>query len=99
MDYSNMTLQELKDIAKELGIKGVSAMKKGELADLLTAVKGHQIAEKKKLESESAGDAADNKKPEGEKRNSGKRMSRKERSDKTENTIISISIKERISLR
>ncbi len=41
MNYTEMSLQELKTIAKELGIKGISTMKKGELADLLTAVKGH----------------------------------------------------------
>jgi len=46
MNYSDMTLQELRDIAKELGIKGVSAMKKGELAELLAAVKGHREAGK-----------------------------------------------------
>ncbi len=46
MDYENMSLQELKDAAKELGIKGVSTMKKNELAQLLTAVKGKQDAVK-----------------------------------------------------
>lgn len=42
MNYDDMTLQELKATAKELGIKGVTAMKKKELAELLKAVKGHQ---------------------------------------------------------
>ncbi|MDD6072629.1 MAG: Rho termination factor N-terminal domain-containing protein, partial [Clostridiales bacterium] len=37
-----MTLAELKSAAKELGIKGVSAMKKGELVDLLEAVKNRK---------------------------------------------------------
>ncbi len=46
MNYTEMSLQELKDIAKELGIKGISTMKKSELADLLTAVKGHQTVGK-----------------------------------------------------
>lgn len=42
MNYEDMTLQELKGIAKELGIKGVTAMKKSDLTELLNAVKGHQ---------------------------------------------------------
>lgn len=46
MNYTDMSLQELKNIAKELGIKGVSTMKKSELIDLLTAVKGHQAVNK-----------------------------------------------------
>ena len=46
MNYADMTLQELREVAKKLGIKGVSTMKKGELAQLLTAVKGHQTAGK-----------------------------------------------------
>ncbi|MBR1865931.1 MAG: transcription termination factor Rho [Lachnospiraceae bacterium] len=46
MNYGDMTLQELRGIAKELGIKGITSMKKGELIDLLNAVKGHQQAEK-----------------------------------------------------
>lgn len=44
MNYTEMSLQELRNVAKELGIKGVSTMKKGELAELLTAVKGRQTA-------------------------------------------------------
>lgn len=47
MNYAEMSLQELRNVAKELGIKGVSTMKKGELAELLTAVKGRQTVEKK----------------------------------------------------
>ncbi|MDE6434883.1 MAG: transcription termination factor Rho [Lachnospiraceae bacterium] len=46
MNYEKMTLAELRDTAKELGIKGVSTMKKGELTELLQAVKGHQAAGK-----------------------------------------------------
>lgn len=46
MNYTEMSLQELRNVAKELGIKGVSTMKKGELAELLTAVKGRQTAGK-----------------------------------------------------
>lgn len=44
MSYEKMTLQELKAVAKELGIKGITGMKKGELVELLDAVKGHQKA-------------------------------------------------------
>lgn len=44
MNYADMSLQELKSIAKELGIKGISTMKKGELAELLTAIKGSRTA-------------------------------------------------------
>ena len=46
MNYEDMTLQELKNAAKELGIKGITGMKKGELIQLLNAVKGHQKAGK-----------------------------------------------------
>ncbi len=46
MNYEDMTLQELKYAAKELGIKGITGMKKGELIQLLNAVKGHQKAGK-----------------------------------------------------
>ena len=35
--YLEMTITQLKDVAKERGIKGVSAMKKQELAELLSA--------------------------------------------------------------
>lgn len=42
MNYEDMTLQELRGIAKELGIKGVTGMKKSDLTELLNAVKGHQ---------------------------------------------------------
>ena len=54
MNFDEMTLQELRGVAKELGIKGISAMKKGELADLLKAVKGHQQAEKEQLQAEGS---------------------------------------------
>ena len=53
MEYTEMTLQELKNAAKELGIKGVTSMKKGELIELLTAVKGHQEANKETVKKES----------------------------------------------
>jgi len=46
MNYEKMTLAELRNAAKELGLKGVSTMKKGELTELLQAVKGHQMAGK-----------------------------------------------------
>ncbi|MDO5155381.1 MAG: transcription termination factor Rho [Eubacteriales bacterium] len=42
MNYDEMTLSELREAAKQLGIKGVSSLKKNELADLLSAAKGHQ---------------------------------------------------------
>lgn len=48
MNYDDMTLQELKAAAKELGIKGITAMKKSELLELLKAVKGHQQESVKK---------------------------------------------------
>ncbi|MCR5702086.1 MAG: transcription termination factor Rho [Lachnospiraceae bacterium] len=50
MSYEEMTLTELKNSAKELGIKGISGMKKNELVDLLNAVKGHQKAGRKEQE-------------------------------------------------
>jgi transcription termination factor Rho len=50
MNYNEMTLSELKNAAKELGMKGVSSMKKGELAELLTAVKERKVSEEKKEE-------------------------------------------------
>lgn len=52
MNYAEMSLQELRNVAKELGIKGVSTMKKGELAELLTAVNGrHSTGKKEQIET------------------------------------------------
>ncbi len=58
MNYTDMTLQELREVAKQLGIKGITAMKKNELVDLLNAVKNRQTngkddSEKKKSEEKS----------------------------------------------
>lgn len=44
MNYEEMNLVQLRSAAKGLGIKGITSMKKGELIDLLNAVKGHQQA-------------------------------------------------------
>lgn len=52
MNYDDMTLQELKAVAKELGIKGVTAMKKSELTELLKAVKNRQ---KETVKKDTAG--------------------------------------------
>ncbi|MGN0438755.1 MAG: transcription termination factor Rho [Lachnospiraceae bacterium] len=38
MNYEELTLQELKSVAKELGIKGITSLKKNELIELLSAV-------------------------------------------------------------
>ena len=38
MDFKKMTIAELRQYAKDKGIRGVSAMKKPELADLLEKV-------------------------------------------------------------
>lgn len=52
MNYDDMTLQELKTVAKELGIKGVTTMKKSELTELLKAVKNRQ---KETVKKDAAG--------------------------------------------
>ena len=54
MNYEDMTLQELKSAAKELGIKGITGMKKSELVQLLNAVKGHQKAGKEAVNKATA---------------------------------------------
>ena len=54
MNYEDMTLQELKSAAKELGIKGITGMKKSELVQLLNAVKGHQKAGKEAVKKAAA---------------------------------------------
>ncbi len=54
MNYAEMSLAELRQQAKELGIKGVSGMKKGELAEFLTAVKERQMTGKKQAASEKS---------------------------------------------
>lgn len=61
MNFDEMTLQELRSVAKELGMKGISAMKKGELTDLLKAAEGHRQAEREsaKEENSTADKAAD----------------------------------------
>ena len=72
-----MTLADLKISAKNLGIKGVSGMKKSELVDLLNAVKGHQMAGKKNTNIEN-----DNKKINNN-RNMQKSNSEKSNTEKT----------------
>ena len=37
--YEQMTVTELKEVAKELGLKNISGMKKSELVDLVVAAK------------------------------------------------------------
>lgn len=54
MNYEDMTLQELKSAAKELGIKGITGMKKSKLVQLLNAVKGHQKAGKEAVKMATA---------------------------------------------
>ncbi|MBR2407664.1 MAG: transcription termination factor Rho [Lachnospiraceae bacterium] len=51
--YLEMTITQLKDVAKERGIKGVSAMKKQELAELLSAA-DRMLALKEKEKKEAA---------------------------------------------
>ena len=56
MNYEEMTLQELKNVAKELNVKGVSTMKKDELVELLTSIdkKRNQEATPRKMERSDA---------------------------------------------
>ena len=49
-DYGEMTITQLKEEAKSLGLKGVSTMKKQELAELLTATE-RMRAQKQKVEA------------------------------------------------
>ena len=60
MNYEDMTLAELKSAAKELGIKGVSAMKKGELVDLLEAVKNRKAETKPSVREENKQEEKEN---------------------------------------
>lgn len=55
MNYDGMTLQELKAAAKEMGMKGVTAMKKAELLELLKDVQKQESAKKSVRKNESAG--------------------------------------------
>lgn len=83
MNFDEMTLQELRNAAKELGIKGISTMKKGELAALLKAVNGRQQAAEKeqtKEEGSTAGRQAD-------KAVSGKKNVRKDAAESKEKTL------------
>ncbi len=57
MNYEDMNLTQLRAAAKGLGIKGITAMKKGELLDLLNAVKGHQQALEVNAKQKEAGKA------------------------------------------
>ena len=76
MNYDEMTLAELKAAAKELGIKGVSGMKKDELAKLLSTVKTGQHLTKENEE---------NKEPESKKTNNRKSENKKSGNKKLEN--------------
>ena len=75
MNYDEMTLAELKAAAKELGIKGVSGMKKDELAKLLSSVKTKQHLTKENEE---------NKEPESKKTNNRKSENKKSGNKKPE---------------
>ncbi|MBR1598632.1 MAG: transcription termination factor Rho [Lachnospiraceae bacterium] len=76
MNYNEMTLAELKAAAKELGIKGVSGMKKDELAKLLSTVKTGQHLTK---------ETEENKEPESKKTNNRKSENKKSGNKKPEN--------------
>ncbi len=59
MDFKNASLAELKQYAKEKGIKNVSAMKKGELAELLENVEkmiSHKVEKKANPEKNVSAD-------------------------------------------
>ena len=67
MDYSKMQLSALKERAKELGLKGVSTLKKQELADLLTQVDAKLAENRKNAEAKKAEDTSADAKSAGEK--------------------------------
>ena len=52
-DFSAMSLTELKEEAKKLGLKGISAMRKTELVDILSAQeKPEAVVEEPKVQEE-----------------------------------------------
>lgn len=53
MNYEELTLQELKSVAKDLGIKGITGLKKNELIELLSAVELNKKSNVQKKVSES----------------------------------------------
>ncbi len=57
MDYGKMKLTELREIAKEKGLRNISAMKKGELAEFLTQVDMMQKKSAPQPEAEAASPA------------------------------------------
>jgi hypothetical protein len=57
MDYSKMLLPELKTLAKELGVKGFSTMKKAALVDYLSLMEKPEPKPKKVAPVESMVDA------------------------------------------
>ncbi len=67
MDYSKMQLSALKERAKELGLKGVSTLKKQELADLLAQVDAKLAENRKNAEAKKAEDTSADAKSAGEK--------------------------------
>lgn len=53
MNYGEMTLQELKGVAKNLGVKGITGLKKNELVELLSNIsKTQNHAKKSQLQEE-----------------------------------------------
>ena len=89
MDYEEMTLADLRIAAKNLGIKGISGLKKGELVELLNAVKGHQMAGKnneKKIQINN--DKTNNDKTNNDKTNNDK-INNDKTNDKAESSLDS----------
>lgn len=82
MNYEELTLQELRAAAKELGIKGVTGMKKGELADFLAKVKGQQQAAKTVTKTEKPAGQAAKKDVSGK----GDRIEKTEQAEQTQKT-------------
>ncbi len=65
IDYSKMTLKELKEVAKELGIRKLSQFKKAELVLLLTGIDEKQLAKEEKETEKSKKESKNKDKNEG----------------------------------
>lgn len=91
MNYAEMSLAELRQQAKELGIKGVSGMKKAELAEFLTAVKERQMTGRKQADSEKSGsdktEKAKTSKSKSEKSKAEKNKTEKSKAEKIKNEV------------
>ena len=89
MDLEKMTVAEIRTLAKEAGIKNVSALKKNELIEAIRNINGSKIPEDNLKESEMPSVNQNEKTGKGKKKTGEAKASSKEVKEKTGETKVS----------